>query len=255
MENFNLDDYDLKNYKRGDIVEGKVISIQNDNTLVISIPGSAIDGIIHLDHYTNDKSIESFKDIIKVGDTVKATVTKKTEDEILLSRLNQIDDEVLDKLNQIKDANETLTVNVVEEIEGKGYRCEYNSIRLFMPRSQATKNVTVKSKIDVKIIDSDPKKHKLDFVETFDKYNLDFKALTLIKYFINLGDQLDSSIGLHCLKHYQESGMLKKYPKDVVEQAVSWMRVYKYDPDVFFGDMDFTNPEAVAFFKKKGFKF
>ena len=159
MENFNLDDYDLKNYKRGDIVEGKVISIQNDNTLVISIPGSAIDGIIHLDHYTNDKSIESFKDIVKVGDTIKATVTKITEDEFLLSRLNQIDDEVLDKLNQIKDANETLTVNVVEEIEGKGYRCEYNSIRLFMPRSQATKNVTVKSKIDVKIIDSDPKKH------------------------------------------------------------------------------------------------
>ena len=105
MENFNLDDYDLKNYKRGDIVEGKVISIQNDNTLVISIPGSAIDGIIHLDHYTNDKSIESFKDIVKVGDTIKATVTKITEDEFLLSRLNQIDDELLDKLNQIKEDN------------------------------------------------------------------------------------------------------------------------------------------------------
>ena len=59
MENFNLDEYDLKKFKRGDIVEGKVISIQNDNTLVVSIPGSAIDGIIHLDHYTNDKSIES----------------------------------------------------------------------------------------------------------------------------------------------------------------------------------------------------
>lgn len=112
------------------------------------------------------------------------------------------------------------------------------------------------AKLDVWFrIYSDPKKHKLDFINAFDDLSLDMKSLTLIKYFINLGNQLDSSIGLHCLKHYQESGMLKKYPKDVCENAVTLMEVMKYDPDVFFDDMSLTNSEAVAFFKKKGFKF
>lgn len=102
---------------------------------------------------------------------------------------------------------------------------------------------------------SDVKKHKADFPEIFDSYNDQYKGLTLLRYFAQLNEKLDTNIGLWCLKHYQESGMSKKYPRDVVEQAVSWMRVYKYDPDVFFGDMDLTNSEAVAFFKKKGFKF
>ena len=193
--------------------------------------------------------IDKIADMLRQGKMLSAKLTKKQMEQ-LKSRLPQ---DALDAMQgSLKSvANEQLSSLFNKKPDNKP---KINAEKLKSQIDQHLNSIVGDINALVQMY-SDPKKHKLDFVETFDKYNLDFKALTLIKYFINLGDQLDSSIGLHCLKHYQESGMLKKYPKDVVEQAVSWMRVYKYDPDVFFGDMDFTNPEAVAFFKKKGFKF
>ena len=70
MENFNLDNVNVRKLHTGDKVEGEVVLV-TDNTIYLDIQ-CFTEGKMHLDHYTKDKSIESFKGIVKVGDKILA---------------------------------------------------------------------------------------------------------------------------------------------------------------------------------------
>ena len=161
MEEF-MENYDLgfKRPRKGDRIEGEVISIADDNTIYIDVK-SFTEGTMHLDHYTKDPSITSFKDVVKVGDKITCTVTSVTEDHIYLSRLNQISEEGVKKLADAKENNQTVVVEVKENIEGKGYRCVFENVKVFMPRSQATQSVTVGKSIEVKVMDVDLAKNNV----------------------------------------------------------------------------------------------
>ena len=78
-----------KKIKKGDKVTGEIVSIVDDKTIAISL-GTFTEGIMHLDHFTKDKNVQSFEEVVKVGDTIEATVTSVTEDHIYLSHLNQL---------------------------------------------------------------------------------------------------------------------------------------------------------------------
>ena len=115
---------------------------------------------MHLDHYTKDASVESFKDIVKVGDEIEAEVMKVSEDSIFLSRLNLLKHENFLSLVSKKENNENIEVVVKNEVEGKGYNCLYQGVSLFMPMSQSGSNVKLGSKVLVRIIELDEKKHR-----------------------------------------------------------------------------------------------
>ncbi|MBE6138105.1 MAG: (d)CMP kinase [Erysipelotrichaceae bacterium] len=158
MENFSMDNLSMpKKLRAGDKVEGVVVSV-TDNTIYLDIQ-SYTEGTMHLDHYTKDNSIDTFKGIVKVGDIISCEVAKVTEDNIYLSRLNQISVEwfkkVVDAYNDGKD------VEVLVKNEGKnGYNVVYMDNLLFMPKSHSTASVEVGKNITVRFLEIDEAKKR-----------------------------------------------------------------------------------------------
>ena len=158
MENFTLDDVRVKKLRAGDKVEGEVVLV-TDNTIYLDIQ-CFTEGKMHLDHYTTDKTIESFKGLVKVGDRIKCDVAKVSEESILLSRLNQIGEENFNKLLDVMNNNEIIKVKITGDANGNGYSALYQGNQLFMPKSQATESVHVSEEIEVRIIDVDVNRKK-----------------------------------------------------------------------------------------------
>jgi small subunit ribosomal protein S1 len=119
----------------GDVVTGEVVSL-HERVAYVDI-NQPTEGQIYLNYFTNDKDVESFAGLLKVGDKVTAKVTRisetKTGDSvILLSCLDMIKDEELNKLNeQVKLGTVDVTATVVK-VNEKSYELRYNGLRLFM---------------------------------------------------------------------------------------------------------------------------
>ena len=157
-ENFDMGSISLpKSLRVGDKIDGVVVSIADDNTIMLDIQNFT-EGTMHLDHYTKDKSVTSFKDIVKVGDVIKCEVAKVTEEHIYLSRLNQIIVENFQKLVAEFEANNNVVVTVKSLVNGKGYVCEVLGNRVFMPLNQASEGVKINDKVEVRILRVDEKK-------------------------------------------------------------------------------------------------
>ena len=140
MESFEMKELNMpKRLKVGDIVEGEVVSVQ-DKTIYLDIHNFT-EGTMHLDHYTKDKSVESFKNIVKIGDKIKCEVAKVNEDNIYLSRLNLISEENFKLVVEQKELGNDIEVKVISEIKDKGYIVLYKDNQLFLPKSQSTKEV------------------------------------------------------------------------------------------------------------------
>ena len=160
---FDEMDYDFKKIKRGQIVEGEVLVIQ-DNVIIVNLHYIS-DGKMYLDHYTKDKNITSFKQLdIKVGDVIKCEVTsvKENDDyhEILLSRLNEEKNEIYEKISKLMEDNQKISVKVLKDVKG-GFVVTYEGAELFLPSSQAKKDLKANDEIEVKIIEVNPSKKKV----------------------------------------------------------------------------------------------
>ncbi len=159
MENFTMDNLNMpKKLRVGDLVEGTVISV-TDNTIYLDIHNFT-EGTMHLDHYTKDKAIESFNGQVKIGDVIKCQVAKITEEQILLSRLNQIVEENFKHVMDASAEEKNIEVSVVSEIKDKGFIVSYMGNQLFMPKSQSTPSVVVGKTLEVKILEVEEKKKR-----------------------------------------------------------------------------------------------
>ena len=152
MEEFTMESFDMKKFKVGDVVEGEVVSFGDDKTIYLDIHAFT-EGTMHLDHYTKDKSITSFKQVVKIGDVIKCEVAKVTEENIYLSRMNQIQEENFKKIVAAHENNEAIEVYVSSLVSGKGYTCKYLGAQLFMPLSMASQSVKTGQNILVKVIE------------------------------------------------------------------------------------------------------
>ena len=77
MEDFEkLMEGSLQKFRKGDKVKGEVVSIVDDKTIAISL-GTFTEGIMHLDHYTKDNNVQSFKGLVKIGDVIEVKESKK----------------------------------------------------------------------------------------------------------------------------------------------------------------------------------
>lgn len=152
MEDFKMEDLTLpKKLRVKDQIVGTVVQIE-ENTIYLDIKNFT-EGRMHLDHYTKDKSVTSFFDIVKIGDEIECEVAKVGEDAIYLSRLNQLSKLAFKKVVEAFENGETINVTVVKEMPGKGYIVDFLGNGLFLPFSQAPQNLKLKNKFDVKIME------------------------------------------------------------------------------------------------------
>lgn len=159
MEDFKMDSFEMKKLRAGDVVEGEVISIGDDKTIYLDIH-SFTEGTMHLDHYTKDPSVTSFKGLVKPGDIIRCEVTKINEEHIYLSRLKQIQEENFKKLVEIKEQNTNIIVHINSEVKDKGYVCKFEGNSLFLPKSQSSAQVKVGADVEVRIIEIEEAKKR-----------------------------------------------------------------------------------------------
>lgn len=159
MEDFTMDNLDMpKKLRVGDLVEGTVVSVK-DKTVYLDIHNFT-EGTMHLDHYTKDKSIESFKGLVHEGDVIRCEVAKINEENIYLSRLNQITEENFKAVLEAVADEALIPVTIKSEIKDKGYLVDYKGNQLFLPKSQSTPSVVPGAKLDVRIIDVEEARKK-----------------------------------------------------------------------------------------------
>lgn len=118
---------------RGDIVEGTVIGV-NDEEIYVNI-GYKSDGIIPKSEYTNYPSVQ-LSDVVKIGDVIKAKVLKVNDGEgqVLLTYKRLQTEEGFKKVEQYFKTKEEVTGKVSLVLEG-GLVVIIDEVRVFIPAS------------------------------------------------------------------------------------------------------------------------
>ena len=114
---------------------------------------------MHLDHFTKDKDVQSFKGLVKLNDKINCQVTKINEEHIYVSRLNQLADEAFKEVLNANEAGDAINVTVKKAVN-KGYLAEYKANQLFLPVALAGKDVKVGDKLKVKIVEVEEAKKR-----------------------------------------------------------------------------------------------
>src|SRR3712207_6793650 len=148
----------------GDIVEGEVISV-SQNEVLVNI-GYITDGIIKKNEVCSDD--EELKNILKPGDKIDVCIVKINDGEgnVLLSKKKADSVKAWDTL---KDAfkNGTILEAKVDEVVKGGVVSYINGIRAFIPASQISASFVKDVKVflgktlKVKVIEFDGKKNKV----------------------------------------------------------------------------------------------
>ena len=153
----------FKKIEEGDILTGTVISV-DEKEVVIDLKYYA-EGIIPAEDYSREPGF-SLKEEVKVGDEVSATVVRKDDGNILLSRVEAADVLSWDKLKELKESGEILDVTVKGVVNG-GVIVYVEGIRGFVPASKLAltyvedTNEYLNKPIQVQVIDVDKEKNRL----------------------------------------------------------------------------------------------
>ena len=168
MEDFKDEiDRSFRQIAEGDIVTGTVIGV--DESEVLLDIKYYTQGVIKAEDFSDDPKF-SIRTDVKVGDEVSATVVK-TDDgngNILLSRKEATKVLAWDKLKELMDSNQNVTVTVIEAVKG-GVVAFLEGIRGFIPASKLSLNYVeegalddfVNKKLEVRVITADEKNKKL----------------------------------------------------------------------------------------------
>ena len=108
MENFDLPSVN-------DVIEGEVVRVTNQE-VTVDIHG-ATEGTIYLSELTLDK-VDSAKEVIKVGDKIKAMIKKVDDEQILLSRRALLEYQRFQDLKVAFEKGETLEAKVERAVKG-----------------------------------------------------------------------------------------------------------------------------------------
>ena len=234
-ENFaELLEASIKTLNTGDIVEGVVIAVSN-NEIHLDL-GSKATGVLTHDKATDDPSAK-LEDLYKIGDVVKAKVVKVSDIDGLAT---------LDKTRVDAESNWIAIVDAYESgeiLEGKnveavkgGEIISLNSVRVFIPASQTgvpkdgdlTELVNTTQKVKIIEIKTDRKRAYASIravlreerkakeeafwntIEEGKEYDGEVKSLTSFGAFVDLG-------GIDGMVHTTELSWAKiKHPSEVV---------------------------------------
>ena len=171
VEKTKLDEFEklleesfAKSYNVADIVEGIVIRRDKDGYLV-SIKGAKTEAILP------DYEIPGLKDektVLETGDERDFYVLKEeNDDEPMLLSLKRIAcAQAWAQLNDAKTSGDTILAKVVSIVKG-GVLVDVADLKGFIPSSQLRTGIPfdglINQKIEVKVLEADPKKNKLIF--------------------------------------------------------------------------------------------
>lgn len=122
---------EIKALKVGDIIEGKVIRVDN-NTIFLDVQYFT-EARMHIDNY--DPKLSSFEGVVKVGDVVKGKIQKIQMEPvalILMSRLPLLKEANFDKLVEAVETGETVK-GKVKKVLDKGIIVDYLGYEIFIP--------------------------------------------------------------------------------------------------------------------------
>ena len=108
MENFNLPSVN-------DVIEGEVVRVTNQE-VTVDIHG-ATEGTIYLSELTLEK-VDSAKDVVKVGEKIKAMIKKVDDEQILLSRRALLEYQRFQDLKSAFEKGEVLEAKVQRVVKG-----------------------------------------------------------------------------------------------------------------------------------------
>ncbi|MCI1944833.1 30S ribosomal protein S1 [Clostridium luticellarii] len=157
-------DSTMENVKSGEVVKGKIISI-NDKEAVVNI-GYVVDGVLPKSEICKEDS--NIEDFLKVGDEIYVYIVSldKGEEGLLLSKLKA---DIIMNWNKIENLfKEGKTVDVIiKEVVKGGVLAELYGLRAFIPASQisvkyvANLSDFLNKTLSVKIIELDKNKNKI----------------------------------------------------------------------------------------------
>lgn len=158
-----LKDYDVKRIKKGEILKGRVIDV-NDKEVTVNID-YAFDGVITREELTHDD--RNPMDVVKKDDEIEVYVISPNDGEgyVLLSRVKALAITEKEDIENSYKNNETITVYVNEVVKG-GVVAYYGSLRVFIPGSQVARGRVeleslVGKNLEVKIIELNFKDRKI----------------------------------------------------------------------------------------------
>lgn len=131
-----MDSFELKNFHKGEIVKGKVISLNKDE-IIVNI-GHFADGIVPKGEFSNDKNFDIEK--INVDDYIFVMVLSGDDGDgnVLLSKKRADLIKGLDDLEEAFKKEELVIISLKEVVKG-GIVGDFNGIRVFMPASQCAR--------------------------------------------------------------------------------------------------------------------
>lgn len=254
-----LSEFDVKKIKKGDILEGEVIDV-NDKEVSVNI-NYAFDGLIKKEEFTSDDT--PLTELTSKGEKVKVYVLSPNDGDgyVELSKLRA--DEIVDR-EELKEAfkqEKNIKVTVKQEIKG-GLAAYFKSIRVFIPASLASRNRIVLSdlvgkQIEVRLTEVDFKNRRIVASRRIleeEQYNAHKKSLWaslksgqkregIVKKIIKVGAIVDIG-GISGLIHIND---------------LAWGRVNKVEDvvnigdkvTVFVGDIDSANEKVSLILKDK----
>lgn len=165
IENMDQVFQNVKDIKQGDIVKAKVYRINEDDTIILTLPNQR-EATMHKDHYTHEE-IQDLKSVLKEGDVIQVKVIKiEKEDDnnnIYVSRLSLVENTIYQDLEKIKENQETITTKIKESREN-GLVLVYKNTELFIPNKLidnkivSNKEEYIGKELEVLVIDV--KKHQ-----------------------------------------------------------------------------------------------
>lgn len=124
----------MKRIREGDILTGTVIGM-TDTEVIVDL-GSYTEGIIRQEELSNDPRFSMKADVVQ-GEQIKAIVLREDDGRgnILLSKKQADDILAWDKLKELKESKEVITVKL-KEVVNAGMITYLEGIRAFVPASQ-----------------------------------------------------------------------------------------------------------------------
>lgn len=155
----------LKTVHKGEIVEGTVIDVKEDE-IVLNI-GYKADGIISKNEYTNDSSVD-LRDVVKVGDTMEAKVLQVNDGDgqVALTYKRLAAEKGNKRLEEAYNNQEVLTATVAQVLSG-GLSVVVDEARVFIPASLVSDtyekdlNKFANQEIEFVITEFNPRKRRI----------------------------------------------------------------------------------------------
>ena len=230
--------YESKTLNNGDIVEGTVVEVRN-NEVIVDLGGFKYNGQLAADQLTDDPALKP-SDVVKEGDTIKVYVVgvNDAEGKVVLSRKKLVAMESWNKIKEAYESGETLEGKIIKAVKG-GVIALTDGSQVFIPARQASGRFVqdlqslVGTTVNYKIIEIDERRRRVigsvrvileaarkekeekfwAEAEVGKKYQGTVKSLTSFGAFVDIG-------GVDGLVHISKLSWNKiKHPSEVVKEG------------------------------------